>query len=331
MFLIPLMIGIGTIGVTWQQSVLSEKQHESDQQIAADNRKQDLQIARDNRQKDIQIADDQQKEAILKTYMDDISDLLINHNLRNSKPDDEVRVVASAKTLVALKKLDGNRRGTIIQFLYGANLIENGNANNTFTSVEAIISLGGDDLEEAQMEGVALAGADLEGVDLKGADLEEAWLEGVDLAGADLEGANLSTANLKGADLSLAILQGANLSMAILQGANLQAVDLRGANLKIAWLEGVDLENADLEGAILDEAHLAHANLGGADLRGTYLDLADLTNAEVEPEQLAKALSLYETILPDGFLFPSKTWPIPGRDKNCIWLKGYNCSSQPSS
>jgi len=59
----------------------------------------DLQIAKDNRQNDLQIANDQQQETILKTYLDDMSDLLLNHKLRESQLTDEVRQVAQAKTI----------------------------------------------------------------------------------------------------------------------------------------------------------------------------------------------------------------------------------------
>src|SRR6266851_7585928 len=62
-FLIPLMIGVFTLAITLQQNQISQKQHDSDQAIASD----------------------QQQATILKAYFDDMTDLMLNHGLRQSK------------------------------------------------------------------------------------------------------------------------------------------------------------------------------------------------------------------------------------------------------
>lgn len=93
--LVPLMIGVFTISVSMQQNGLSQKQHDSDQKIAVDNRQHDLQIA-----------DDQQKEDILVNYQKEISDLLLNFKLGSSIKGDPVRMVARTKTLTALRQLN---------------------------------------------------------------------------------------------------------------------------------------------------------------------------------------------------------------------------------
>jgi hypothetical protein len=86
--LVPLMIGAGTIWVTNQQALISQDQHKSDQAIALD----------------------QQRATTLKTYMDDITQLLLYEGLRESKAEDAaVRVTARAKTLLTSgKKTKGN-------------------------------------------------------------------------------------------------------------------------------------------------------------------------------------------------------------------------------
>ncbi len=45
------------------------------------------------------IALDNQRAAALQTYLDRMSDLLLEKNLRSSQPDDEVRTVARSQTL----------------------------------------------------------------------------------------------------------------------------------------------------------------------------------------------------------------------------------------
>src|SRR5712692_10493395 len=67
---------------------------------------------------DQQAALDQQRAAILQTYIDNIQDLLLNHNLLKSKPDDAVAILARARTLTALHGLDPERKGRLLIFLH---------------------------------------------------------------------------------------------------------------------------------------------------------------------------------------------------------------------
>ena len=107
---IPVAIAMGTAWFSYQQNQtslqISERQHNNDQAIALD----------------------QQRETTLKTCLDDIRDLLLNKSLRASKPEDEVRVVARVEVLAALRQLDGERKGLLMDFLSEAGLITwNGN------------------------------------------------------------------------------------------------------------------------------------------------------------------------------------------------------------
>ncbi|HLZ56586.1 MAG TPA: pentapeptide repeat-containing protein [Ktedonosporobacter sp.] len=249
-FLVPLMIGIGTIGVAMQQNRLSQSQFSSDQSIALD----------------------QQREATLKTYMDDMTDLLINRGLQTSKTDAEVRVVARAKTLVALRKLDGDRKGLLIQFLCDANLTGNGPG-------DAIISLQNTDLSGIHLEQANLLKADLSGANLSGADLRKANLENANLFGANLSGADLSNANLINTNLIYANLSGANLMSAKLVNAYLNQADLTNTNLRgiTVWISGL--------------------SKGGT--TGTVA------------EQLSRAYTLKGATLPDGSAYPSQSYAIP--------------------
>lgn len=208
-----------------------------------------------------QIAADQQQETTLKTYLDDISDLLLNHGLSLSKPGDEVRQVARERTLTAFRRLDASRNRIVVQFLRDANLL---------TGKNAIIDL---------------TAADLENDDLRGADLVKVYFSAFDPgepAGqgyvrqpttANLSGANLSGANLSEANLIEANLSGANLSGAKLQNADLRQADLQGADLSGAYLVGADFSaiffGADLRGANLRGA--LGGNLDGANLSGAIM------------------------------------------------------------
>jgi len=85
------------------------------------------------------------------------------------------------------------------------------------------------------------------------------------------------------------------LTRASLRGANLRGASLCDANLSEADLYLAELKRTDLQGANLSEANLSSADLSDANLRG-----ANLSGAKVTNEQLAKAKSLQDAIMPDG-------------------------------
>ncbi len=134
-----------------------------------------------------EISEDNQREAALQEYLDRMSELLLHENLRRSKPDEEVQKIARARTLTVLRRLDGERKGSVLRFLHEANLIDD---------FPPII-----DLHEADLRGAHLAFADLRGADLSGADLSGANLDFANLSGADLDNTNLRDASLLLTDL----------------------------------------------------------------------------------------------------------------------------------
>jgi hypothetical protein len=139
-FAIPLMVALATIGFGLLQLHLADAQH---QQGAS--------------------ALDQQQTATLQKYIDNIQDLLLNHNLLkydpNSGPYDpnfDVATLARARTLTALPGLDPHRKATVVQFLYEANLIGGFTINCLqCEQISPIISLGGADLRGAVRREVA--------------------------------------------------------------------------------------------------------------------------------------------------------------------------------
>lgn len=157
---IPFVVTIIGLNFTQQQAQLS---------IAASERQH---------QTDLQIAQDLQRETTLKSYLDDMSDLLLNHNLRKSKPGDEVRQVARERTLTTLRRLDADRNGIVVQFLQDAHLIGGKNA---------IIDLSFADLRNDDLRFVNLSNVNLSNVSLYGA-----YLHGTDLSGANLRNVYLT-------------------------------------------------------------------------------------------------------------------------------------------
>ena len=164
---------------------------------------------------ELEIEKDRQQEAVLREYMDGVTELLLDNGLRTSEEGAQVRAVARARTLTVVRELDGKRKGLLLRFLTQLDLIRG----------EALVSLGGADLRGADLRDADLSGADLIFADLFGADLSGASLSGASMIGADLFNADLSGADLSGADLS-----DANLSRAEVTEEQLaSATSLKGA------------------------------------------------------------------------------------------------------
>ncbi len=224
-----------------------------------------------------QLAQDQQQQTTLENYVDQMSDLLLSKNigvnLYNSKSTDQVRRVARARTLIALSRLDPERKQSVVLFLYQADLITWHHWPNMPGSQFPVVNLTHADLTSADLSTLSLTNADLEWVLLNNANLSGTSLDLSDLNKADLSAADLSTAYLSGTSLYMANLQGANLSAAHLQiyKYNLPLGAYRDTNLSWANLSEANLSEANLSGANLSYANLSGANLSGANLKGADL------------------------------------------------------------
>ena len=235
---------------------------------------------------DRQISEDRLREETLQSYLYTMTELLLDKGLGESDESDKVRVVARARTLTVLRRLDGTRKGLVMRFLDESGLIHS--EREIDTSKIAVVVV-----HEADP-----SGADLRKVASKIAvvDLSEA-----DLSGADLSWANLSGAKLCGADLRGADLRGAGLMLADLRGVKLEGANLRGTELHEADLRGAHLRGVDLHGDMLAGAKLRVADLSGANLSEATLSWADLSWANLEGANLREAIYDNATKWPDGF------------------------------
>ena len=250
--------------------------------IQQDARQQAIEDQRAQSEREIE--EQRAQDAALQAYLDQMSQLMLEGDLRGSQEGSEVRTLARARTQTILARLDSRRKGSVVQFLYEASLI---NKDDPVVSLSA----------------VSLRGADLSGATLSGADLVGADLSGTNLSGADLSDADLSVAHLRKANLSSAVLSGADLSDAELQLADLSETDLISADLSGAKLSGAILIDAVLYNAdIGDGAYLFHADLRGAELNGADLRTARLNGAKgVTEEQLEEQTNLLEgATMPGG-------------------------------
>jgi len=197
LLIIPAVLAVGGYAFTYTTSrnerAATEKRTQAERDISLDN----------------------QREAVLQDYIDKMAELLLKDHLSELKPEyKEVRKIARVRTLTVLPRLNGNRKGSVLQFLYESNLIDRDNPI----------------------------------VDLNGADLSHADLGCVNWDHTNLRRANLRKANLWGACLMRTTLKNAQLQKADLRGSVLTGTDLSFANLRNADLYDTDLSFTDLTG-----------------------------------------------------------------------------------
>lgn len=222
-----------------------------------------------NHDRDISI--DLQRQTTLETYIDSMSNLLLQNNLLGSQSNDVVRDVADARTLTALENLDPDRKGILVRFLYNSGLIGYSPSDR---SSFPIVDLAFADLSNVNLHHALLIGAYIADANLNGADLRDMFSNYLNLHGDSLENANLSSALFANADL--------------------ESVQLTNANLQFTRFDYANLSFAILSGADLSNANFLNANLSQA----------DLYNTNITKEQLAEAKSLRGAIMPDGSTHP---------------------------
>ncbi|MBV6624195.1 MAG: pentapeptide repeat-containing protein [Rivularia sp. (in: Bacteria)] len=282
-----------------EEKVRIEKER-AEEQAKAEKERVEEQVKAEKERADEQVKAERQKttnilnEEALQAYIDRMSELLLDKNLKSLSPTNPLREaaldVARARTLSVLRRLDidGERKGSIIRFLIDAEFINELQLDLSYAKLSGAdlsgANLSGANFYGANFHGVKLNGAKLNGAKLSGANFYGAKLSGAnfygaDLSGAKLSGVKLSGANFYGADLSRAYLSGANLNGANFYSANLSSTNLSSANLCFANLSAANLCFANLLGAYLSHAKLSGANLSGANFFSANLSDAKLSGA----------------------------------------------------
>jgi hypothetical protein len=187
--------------------MFSNKQRLEDREIARAQREQDLRIADERRRNESEIALNREREDALQAYLTAMTGLLLDHDMSDPK----VAVIAQARTLTLLPRMDGNRKATVLRFLAGARLI----------SVEKpVVSLNGADLSGMRAGPLSLWDVSLNGADLRECKLARSSIRNSDLRGAILVDTDLTDADLFGSDFGCASLGGTDFSQAILLKAD---------------------------------------------------------------------------------------------------------------
>jgi uncharacterized protein YjbI with pentapeptide repeats len=224
------------------------------------------------------IADNQRREDALAAYVQQMSGLLLAHNLSTSDGK-RTMVFVRQLTLTLLPRLDGVQKGVVARFLAESKLIDDDPAPQL-------------DLTDADLSAGVLHGhyehKVFQNANLSGADFRDASLVGANFHNAHLRYAVFDRANLEGVDFSGADLRDASFKRATISMADFQGACLGGARLTRARIDNTDFTNAgagstdiDFSGATLSAIDLSNpvfssddVNLTGADLSLAYTPVA---------------------------------------------------------
>jgi hypothetical protein len=152
LLIVPLFIVVATVVVT---TVLNYFENQRENQRAdalrkADTERADTLLEAENRRAlaQQQIEDDRARGAVLQSYIQDMTKLLLEEQLATSGLNEPIRAIARSSTLTAIRQLDADRKGVLLQFLHESNLIRETNP---------IISLNGANLSNANLTGADLS------------------------------------------------------------------------------------------------------------------------------------------------------------------------------
>jgi uncharacterized protein YjbI with pentapeptide repeats len=278
LLLIPATLSAGVLLFnTWEgnrQRERTERQAHADRQAAMKQAHVDRQVAIND-----------QRERALQAVLDEMSDLIIDKGLRQSKAGSNLRIVARTRALSTLRGLDGPRRGTLIRFLSESKLLER---------PDPVVNLRRADL----------SGAFLGSVDLRNAYLRDVTLYRAELSDADLRWADLTGANLERTCMPHARLDHSVLDDAFFTNAYMYDVSLNGAGTKKreyddpekgappGWrVLGVDFGSSYLADVTGADTKLAAGNFNDAYISDeTRIEGADLSGAQTLPPKQDSAV-----------------------------------------
>lgn len=241
-------------------------------------------LNRSERKSEKLIAMEQLQEASMLSYLDKMTELMLDKGLVYTK-NEENRVVddiARARTLTVLRGLDGIRKGIVIEFLARANLID---SNLT------VINLFNADLQRIQLQNNHLGAMRLAGVNMESANLCNATLDNNNFSHANLRNANFANSNV--VRLHIFVVLGTDNK--IIPKGMLES--FRNQEYSVNF-DGADLTGANFESATLFRAIFGDANLKGTNFRNAELAGADLSRTNVTDEQLRECRCLVGSRLP---------------------------------
>jgi uncharacterized protein YjbI with pentapeptide repeats len=221
------------------------------------------------------IAAERVRDDTLSAYLQQMSELMLERELLRSSPGSEIQALARTLTLTALRRLDGRRKGIVLQFLAEARLIDRRHPR---------VFLSGADLRGTILgDRVVVSDALLKDTNLQDADFRKAILVGTQFEFADLRRADFRQASLWDPDNKPSSLRFADLRYADFRGVSARGTPFTGACLTRARFNDADLEMANFSGVRGYNVGFSHATLDRARFRGrSPVDAAALVDVRMD-------------------------------------------------
>src|SRR5258708_5165957 len=117
---IPVVLAVAGFWFNHRERKAAEKRADNERKAAERRAEAEQEIEQQRAKSARDIAEGNQQEAALQEYINKMSELLLHENLRKSKPEEEVRKIARVRTLTVLPRLNGDRKRSVLEFLYEA-------------------------------------------------------------------------------------------------------------------------------------------------------------------------------------------------------------------
>ena len=143
-----------------------------------------------------------------------------------------------------------------------------------------------------------------QGINLDELDLSNSNLEKIELNGVEIKGGNFMSANLQKSEMHLSNLQKSNFKNVSAAGFQIRFGNLSFSNFSESNFSNADFSNSNLmfsnfKNAKLSGTKFINSKLKGAKFEGAFLSGSNFTGADVDVNELKKAI-LTNAILPDG-------------------------------
>jgi hypothetical protein len=149
-----------------QEREAEAEQREREREATEGARRERERLARESEiQYKLTVDNKRAQDAALQAYLDQMSHLLTDAErpLHRAQPGDTLSIVARARTLTVLPRLDYERNARVLQFLYESRMI---------AKERPVLDLRGADFSAAALRGAYLRGADLRETNLRETNLE---------------------------------------------------------------------------------------------------------------------------------------------------------------
>ena len=274
--MLPLMLGIFTIVVTFQQQSVARQQRLEDKNESRLQREQDWNIAQLAQFAQNKATSDRYRDEVLLAYIKEIGDLLKENNGSLTQTA-LTHTLARAKTLNTIRQLDGPRQVHILRFLYEAKQLISTNESLPLDMSTAILA----DIDFRKFTpSKRIKKMSLAGVYLQNCTFAEMQLEEFDFSSAHLSHINFSSTELFHSNFSFAQFDDVTFASAELEHLNFSSTKLDNVNLSFTKLQNTDFSFAHLSDVDSSHSEIYRVNFTFASFRNMSLSSANIQGAK---------------------------------------------------